>query len=327
MGPHWLRFLGVTVPLALLCSSAHAAVKPFISSAAEYRTECKTCPRSLCPNKLYYEGNDAMNVTCWTRGTKIMGDNLWLKTGANCYITQYDILEYEGDYTEDLKYCGRASEEQDLTLEDGTLRYKTECRVCPELSCDPVAFLPEETDLTLTCWTNESTQVVIDDPYWLKTTNNCYVAQIGLYDKPDITYLDNCGPIPFLELLHHYNENGTSDPNKRSAEPLPAPAPEPIPAEQTSHYLVNVTVGEEYAYCRSCPEQKCKVEKRYEFQQEVWLQCIKQSSNGTYWAETTDFCYVDGKDIWEDITGDFYRIPQCSWFEDPGTVPADPEDN
>jgi hypothetical protein len=41
-------------------------------------------------------------VTCWTRGTKIMGDRLWLKSEAGCYITQYDVLEYDGDCK---RYC------------------------------------------------------------------------------------------------------------------------------------------------------------------------------------------------------------------------------
>lgn len=78
-------------------ATVHAAVKPYIETAAEYNTECKTCPRSLCPNKIDYGTDDKLNVTCWTRGTKIMGDNLWLKSEAGCYVTQYDVLEYPGD--------------------------------------------------------------------------------------------------------------------------------------------------------------------------------------------------------------------------------------
>jgi hypothetical protein len=26
-----------------------------------------------------------------------MGDRLWLKSEAGCYVTQYDALEYDGD--------------------------------------------------------------------------------------------------------------------------------------------------------------------------------------------------------------------------------------
>jgi hypothetical protein len=87
---------------SLLLQGVVAQVKPYIPTAAEYRTECKTCPRSLCPNQLYYEFDETLNVTCWTRGTKIMGDRLWLKSEAGCYITQYDVLEYDGDCK---RYC------------------------------------------------------------------------------------------------------------------------------------------------------------------------------------------------------------------------------
>lgn len=135
--------------------------------------------------------------------------------------------------------------------------------------------------------------------YWLKTTNNCYVAQKNLYSKPDITYLDNCGPIPLLEKEKHDNENGTSDVNKRDA----APAPIPEPATLGTMYLINVTVGEEYAYCRTCPKESCKAKLRYKFNQEVWLQCITDQ-NGTFWSETTDFCYVKSSDFWQSPEGD-----------------------
>lgn len=129
----------------------------------------------------------------------------------------------------------------------------------------------------------------------MKTTNNCYVAEIGLYSKPDITYLDNCGPIPFLEIENHFNENGTSDVNKREARPLPI--------HQSAHYLINVTVGEDFANCRSCPKESCKIQKRYPFNTEVWLQCLVDN-NGTFWSETTDFCYVKDSDFWQDPEGD-----------------------
>ena len=99
---------------------------------------------------------------------------------------------------------------------------------------------------------------------WVKTTNNCYVAQKNLYSKPDITYLDPCGPIPHLEIAIHNNENGTSEVNKRDADPEPVPEL----ADRSAHYLVNVTVGEEYAHCRSCPLLSCESEKVYEFDQE-----------------------------------------------------------
>jgi hypothetical protein len=129
----------------------------------------------------------------------------------------------------------------------------------------------------------------------MKTTNNCYVAQKNLYSKPDITYLDPCGPVPRLEIVDHYNENGTSDVNKRDPNPSP-------PTNLGAMYLVNATIGEEYAYCRSCANATCEVEVTYEFDQEVWVQCVTEtggSYNGTWWTFTTDFCYVLNTDYWQ----------------------------
>jgi hypothetical protein len=131
--------------------------------------------------------------------------------------------------------------------------------------------------------------------YWMKTTNNCYVAQKNLYSKPDITYLDPCGPIPFIESAFHNNENGTSDVNKRDAFPTPH-------VDLSAMYLVNATIGEEYAYCRSCANETCEVDVTYEFDQEVWVQCVTEtggSYNGTWWTLTTDFCYVLNTDYWQ----------------------------
>jgi hypothetical protein len=117
----------------------------------------------------------------------------------------------------------------------------------------------------------------------MKTTNNCYVAQKNLYSKPDITYLDNCGPIPYpLEYVNHHNENGTTEVNKRDAAPQPVPKPDQMGAS----YLINVTIGEEYSYCHSCANATCEVEKTYEFNQEVYLQCLV-STNETWWSLTT----------------------------------------
>jgi hypothetical protein len=88
----------LTIPVVLwLATSVQVDFKPYFSTSADIRTECKTCPRSLCPNQLYYDFEENLNVTCWTRGTKIMGDSLWLKSTAGCYITQYDVAEYSGD--------------------------------------------------------------------------------------------------------------------------------------------------------------------------------------------------------------------------------------
>jgi hypothetical protein len=82
---------------SLILTPLSTALKPYINTTAEYNTECKTCPHSLCPNKLFYTYGETFNATCWTRGTKIVDDNLWLKSEAGCYVTQYDVVDYEGD--------------------------------------------------------------------------------------------------------------------------------------------------------------------------------------------------------------------------------------
>jgi hypothetical protein len=89
--------LSILPVVLLLASLANAEVKPYINTTTEIPTECKTCPRSLCPNKVAYTWDESFNVTCWTRGTKIMSDRLWLKSGDGCYVTQWDVIEYPGD--------------------------------------------------------------------------------------------------------------------------------------------------------------------------------------------------------------------------------------
>lgn len=303
MGPRLLLRL---LPLALIFERAVADTASTISTSAEYNTECKTCPHSLCPNTLYYSTDELLNVTCWTRGTRIIDTNLWLRSNSNCYVTEYDLANNATQYTSSLPYCGRDSEDEELTLEDARLKYKTECRICPTIDCDTVAYLKEDTDVELTCWTPEG-QTIIDDPYWMKTTNNCYVAQKNLYSKPDITYLDACGPIPFLEIEKHFNENGTSDIDKRSLVPTAEQDAETRTGPQFQNlapsYLINVTVGEDLALCRNCPKESCKVENEYVFNQEVWLQCLVEN-NGTWWSETTEFCYVKNSDFWQSPEGD-----------------------
>ena len=91
---------------------------------------------------------------------------------------------------------------------------------------------------------------------------------------------------------------------------MPAPArtkrdslPDPAPTDLGVHYLINVTVGEDFANCRTCPKETCRIEKRYPFNKEVWLQCLV-NTNGTWWSETTDFCYVKNSDFWESPEGD-----------------------
>jgi hypothetical protein len=106
----------------------------------------------------------------------------------------------------------------------------------------------------------------------------------------------------------HFNENGTSDIDSDLTARSPSSS-SPISVLDIAgpQYLINVTVGEEYAYCRTCPREKCRAEKRYEFGAEVILQCVTERSgtgNATWWSETIDFCYVRNSDFWESPEGD-----------------------
>lgn len=118
--------------------------------------------------------------------------------------------------------------------------------------------------------------------YWLKTTDNCFVARKNLWSAPDLTYLDPCGPSPFLEPDDDPAKDTTTV-NKRDSESEPSPEL----VERSAKYLVNVTIGEEYSYCRTCAADSCDVERRYEFNQEVYLQCLVVLNTTVYWSMTT----------------------------------------
>jgi len=168
----------------------------------------------------------------------------------------------------------------------------------------------------VTCWTSDG-GAVIGDTTWLKTTDNCYVNEMGLRDTANKDILDNCGPIGFLQL-------NNSDYRKREST---APAPITLPNLATSpgtgvdlgsQYLLNITVGEDFANCYSCPNTTtCDEVGRYRYKEEVWVQCYYTAPdavpNETYWYETTDFCYVREVDFFQSLF-DQYRFPDCSLF-------------
>jgi len=146
---------------------------------------------------------------------------------------------------------------------------------------------------------------------WLKTTDNCYVAQIGLTEKADKNDLDPCGPIPFLEINNTYVEPDP-EPDAKLATYLPATlhkAPQVADGNLHKRYLVNVTVGEDYALCHREPTSNSTVQRRYRWEQELWLQCLERNDdtpdfNETYWSLTTDFCFVRSVDLWQSPEGD-----------------------
>lgn len=106
------------------------------------------------------------------------------------------------------------------------------------------------------------------------------MARKNLWSAPDLTYLDPCGPVPFIEPDDENAKEPTSA-NKRA----PEATPELI--ERSAKYLVNVTIGEEYSYCRNCAAESCEVERKYEFNQEIYLQCLVIQNTTVYWSMTT----------------------------------------
>ncbi|PQE33927.1 NLP/P60 protein [Rutstroemia sp. NJR-2017a WRK4] len=300
-----MKFFSSYAVVLFLVARGQAAFKPPINNTLEHavETECKTCPYSLCTNKKFYEYDTQVTLVCWTSGTVIDGDSnasTWLRTTDDCYVTQYDLTDY-ADET-DLSFCGPESTEEHITYDSARTKYNTECNICDNNSnCEVIKYIKYGTDITVTCWTDEGA-LVIDDSTWLKTTDNCYVAQIGLEDPADKSVLDNCGPVGFVQVNYTYPEKV----KQRSPSPVPVPKAE---KELEKRYLLNITVGEDYAACHSCANTTCEVERRYPFNHEVIVQCYLDaglpSPNSTYeeayWYLTTDFCYVRELDFWESL--------------------------
>lgn len=134
----------------------------------------------------------------------------------------------------------------------------------------------------------------------MKTTDNCYVAQIGLTKKPNKNDLDPCGPIPFLEVNYMYEALRTA----RSPLKPPSLIPSAIKAKVAKRYLQNATVGEDFAPCYETPTNSSRVLKKYVWEQQVLSQCYEGADESTvdgpqYWLFTTDFCYLRSKDLFE----------------------------
>ncbi|KAI9899409.1 hypothetical protein N3K66_005870 [Trichothecium roseum] len=274
-----------------------------VNGTVEYTSQCKTCPYNLCPNINVPWGGDNVTLTCWTNGDKIGDTKLWLKTTDNCYITEYDLVEYAGDFTADLKYCGRV--QKDITTQDAEVRYLSECKWGYSTSDESIKYYGRDVDVTLTCYA-KGTEVV-GDSFWYKTTDNCQVSGSGLWEEPDRSSLDDCGPEPGPRI----NETKRAvDPEERSLVP---------------RWLQPEIIGEEYAPCYSCAktgDPACKVTTTYEFNDTVASQCLTHEDitypNGTFsskrWMLTTDWCYVNGDDFWVP-PWDNYRYPICSYWE------------
>ncbi|KAM3075549.1 hypothetical protein ACMFMG_007691 [Clarireedia jacksonii] len=306
-----MKFFSLFAPVLLFVARSEAAFKPPINNTLEHavETECKTCPYSLCTNKVFYEYDTQLTLVCWTSGTVIGGDSTWLRTTDDCYVTQYDLADYAGEYETDLSFCGPESTEEHITYDSARTKYNTECNICDDnASCETIKYIKYGTDLTVTCWTDQGA-LVIDDSTWLKTVDDCYVAQIALEDPADKSVLDYCGPVGFLQVNYTEPERLKD----RSAAPVPLHT---VKKELEKRYLLNITVGEDYAACHSCANETCEVERRYPFNHGVRVQCYLDAGlpnpNATfeyaYWYLTTEFCYVREVDFWESLFDRMYLL-------------------
>jgi hypothetical protein len=128
--------------------------------------------------------------------------------------------------------------------------------------------------------------------------------------------LANCGVIGFVQANYtgdydvgsHARIGKASRVIQRSAEPEPIDIPIPEPIEETeisANYLINLTVGNDFADCRTCANITCDLQQRYHFNHTVLAQCYQETTsanpNETYWYETTDFCFVETVDFWESL--------------------------
>ncbi|PGH27624.1 hypothetical protein AJ80_00637 [Polytolypa hystricis UAMH7299] len=285
------------------------------------QTECKKCPFSLCANVAAYTYKTDIVLTCWTDGTEVIGDTIWLKTTDGCYVTQWDIIEHIGDYTTDLPFCGTIPEEYTTTA--GKTKYFTECNISPGLATDHIKMYKNEVDLTLTCMYVDlpDTGAGINDGVWFKTTSNCYVSQNLLHPVEGKDTIEDCGPIPFME--------------KKMREPDPEEEPETSSFSASSpaadiqerstlkrRFLYETYVGEEYANCHLDHNPSSEVGKVFQYNDTVTPQC------GTYedgtvgspiWLLTTDWCYVQDALMEPNLIDSVVRsenFPHCEYFVD-----------
>ncbi|ORY13286.1 hypothetical protein BCR34DRAFT_649419 [Clohesyomyces aquaticus] len=326
-----------TIVFALVSSVFVAATIPV---NVEVDTECKTCPYSLCPNKLSYDWEyDTTNKTlnCWTEGTPIVNDTTWLKTSDGCYVTQYDLKEYAGDYTNDLPYCGHVSPR--WTKAEGRTRYMTQCNLGPWVDRNVIKNYKYGVDLHLTCVSPRVGEEILGKKKWYKTSSNCYVSETTLWPVEDEHDLDDCGPIPRrLSLVDRVPETTTVETSTPTPFPKPSvvstPTASPTPKSMTRtaahvesrhkfqrRFLYNDTIGEEYVNCTANgfpPSNPGRVVRLYEFRHEVILQCGSMY-NDTIFLFTTDFCWIKDAQTFEQLTTSTERtdyFPHCERFTD-----------
>lgn len=52
---------------------------------------------------------------------------------------------------DDLSFCGKASAGKDITYDTATVKYDSECNICPDnASCETIQYLKPKTEITVT---------------------------------------------------------------------------------------------------------------------------------------------------------------------------------
>lgn len=280
------------------------------------QTECKTCPYELCINHAAYEYNAYMTLTCWTYGDIIVDTNLWLKTTDGCYVTEWDIVEYSGDYTDTpgFPYCGEIP--GIVSVGSSKTVYNTECNIIPEFVDvnDHIKMYQPEVDLTLTCYTAEGADAM-GTTMWYKTTSNCYVpeAQIGTVDIE----LEDCGPIPFME-----KKMREADPPPEPTAPAFAVRGQDGPHSIWKRWLYSTTISDVYSNCYSDPISDSKVTRVYSHGDEVVVQCATYGvvpEDYQIYLLTNHFCWVNDSLTSPTLVDDALRAeryPNCNLFID-----------
>jgi hypothetical protein len=294
---------------------------PTVNATVEYEAMCKSCPYSLCTNVYIPWYDDVVTLTCWTEGETVGDTSLWLKTTDNCFLAEFDLVEQE-DLREKLPYCGEVP--LDITRQDATVRYLSECKWGYDTSAESILFYGRDQDITLTCYAQGG--AVLNDSFWYKTTDNCHVSGSGLWEVPDLSGLDDCGPEPGPRI-NETSQAATEDIERRQTASLaPLKIANRDEKSQSKRWLQPEQIGEEYASCYTCPSftvnSTCKVETVYEFDEWVVSQCTMPEEftypNGTRetrrWMLTTDWCYVEDDNFWIP-PWDNYRYPRCTLWD------------
>ncbi|SPO06058.1 uncharacterized protein DNG_08747 [Cephalotrichum gorgonifer] len=287
-----------------------------VNGTVEHTSFCRTCPYNICTHTITM-GADTYQLTCWASGDLVGDTKVWLKTAEGCFVPEYDLVEYEGDYVAELEFCGDTP--LVVTHEPAIVRYLSECKWGYSTSRESIKYYGRDADITVTCWAEG--EAIMNDHYWYKTLDYCWVSGSGLWNTPDRDNLQWCGP----DFGYRLNESdlpldtGGAKPTDIWNDEDDEDEDEDDDEGLARRWLQPEQIGEEYAGCYTCPSsvtnETCHLETVYEFNQTVVSQCVTRDANSsTQWMYTTDWCYVNSTDFWVPPY-DNYRYPRCEYFE------------